>query len=109
MCCLPLFSNLDVYLITVYTSHYTHIFANQKVARHVGSRVRFRSAISPTLLSSTIGAHADIISHGPQGGGWDPHGAGAMAAIEREFLNLEASQGGWHVLFQVFIESLVGP
>jgi tyrosine-protein phosphatase non-receptor type 1 len=23
-----------------------------------------------------------------------------MAAIEREFLNLEASQGGWHVLFQ---------
>ena len=24
-----------------------------------------------------------------------------MAAVEREFLNLEASQGGWHGLFQV--------
>ena len=32
-----------------------------------------------------------------------------MAAVEREFLNLEASQGGWHALFQVFLKRLVGP
>ena len=71
----------------------------------------FRSAISPTPYRLTIGAHADIITRGafiPEAAVGSGHGAGAMAAIEREFLNLEASQGGWHVLFQVFGGTLVG-